>query len=140
MNTEIFANLTWLHVLIAAIGYFAVGSLWYSPVLFAKRWIRYTGIDISDPNAKKGVAAIMLGSFAMMFICCTGLGILTNHLGIVNWQGGIKLGLITGLCFSFTAISISLLYEKKPLGLHLINGGYNLLGNIVAAVILSSWQ
>ena len=137
---NIFENLNWLHVLVATIGYFAVGSLWYSPVLFAKRWIRYTGIDITNPNVKKGVAQIMLGSILLMAICCTGLAILTIKLGITNWKEGITLGLLTGICFSFTAISISLIYEKKPLGLHLINGGYNIVGNVVAALILSSWQ
>ncbi|MBK5270088.1 MAG: DUF1761 domain-containing protein, partial [Bacteroidia bacterium] len=34
----------------------------------------------------------------------------------------------------------SYLYEKRPLGLHLINGGYNVAGCIVAGIILALWR
>ena len=138
MNTEVFNNIPWLHVLVAAIGYFALGSIWYS-ALFGKKWIAYTGININDPNAKKGIAGIMFASFILMFVCTIGLSILEYKLQIGSAMAGIKLGLLTGVCFSLTAISISLVYEKKPLGLHLINGGYNIVGNVIAAVILACW-
>ena len=136
MNTEVFTHIAWLHVLVAALGYFLLGSIWYS-FLFGKKWIVYTGIDINAANAKKGIAAIMITSFILMFICSIGLAILETKLQIGSCIPAVKLGLLTGVCFSLTAISISLVYEKKPFGLHLINGGYNILGNIIAAVILA---
>ena len=55
--------------------------------------------------------------------------------GIFNlsgWMSGLKLGLLTGFCFAFTSMAINMLYEKKPTGLYFINGGYQLLGNIIA--------
>jgi MFS family permease len=95
---------------------------------------------MNDPNAKKVTAAIMFLSFILMLICAFGLALIVTRLFLTGWEVGLKLGLLTGVCFAATAVSISYLYEKRPLGLHLINIGYNILGNIIAAVIIASWR
>jgi hypothetical protein len=95
---------------------------------------------VNDPNAKKGVGGIMFTSLVLMIICSIGLALLLNKVGPSSWMSGAKVGLIAGICFSATAISISYLYEKKPLGLHLINGGYNVAGCVIAGIILSVWK
>jgi hypothetical protein len=136
----IFSYINWLHVLVAAIAYFALGALWYS-FLFQKQWIRYHKIDMNDPNGKKGVGAIMLLSFIWMFVVCIGLEILIYRAGInAGVIAGVKLGLTTGVFFSTAAISITYLYLKRPLGLHFIDGLYHIIGQIIAAVILVAWQ
>ena len=139
MNTEIFNHVQWLHILAATIGYFLLGALWYS-ALFQKQWIAAAGIDMNNPDGKKGVGAIMVLSFLLMFICSFGLSILISKLQIGSWQAAVKLGLFTGVCFSAATISICYVYEKKPLALHLINGGYNLVGQIIASLILTLWK
>ena len=139
MNSENF-NINWIATLVGAIGYFALGALWYS-FLFQKKWMAYTGITMSnDPDAKKGVGAIMFGSFIMMFICSIAISILASRLHLSGWMSGLKLGLLTGFCFAFTSMAINMLYEKKPTGLYFINGGYQLLGNIIAAVVICCWR
>ena len=95
---------------------------------------------MTDPDAKKGVGAIMFGSFIMMFICSIGIAILASRLQLSGWMSGLKLGLLTGVCFAFTSMAINMLYEKKHTGLYFINGGYQLLGNIIAAVIICIWK
>jgi hypothetical protein len=126
--------------LAAALAYFAIGAVWYSKILFAKKWIALIGIDMNDPNAKKGMGIAMLASFILMAICSTGLAILVSKLEMEGWKNGLKLGALTGICFAASAICINYLYEKKPMALHVINGGYALVGNIVAAVIICVWQ
>ena len=139
MNPENF-HINWIAVLVGAIGYFALGALWYS-FLFQKQWIKYTGVSMSnDPNAKKGIGIIMFGSFIMMFICSTAIAILVSRIGLSGWMSGLKVGLLTGICFAFTSMAINMLYEMKPVGLYFINGGYQLLGNIIAAVVICLWR
>jgi len=139
MDTSTFSNLNWLHILVAAIAYFALGAIWYSG-LFGKKWVAYQNIDMNDPNAKKGAGAIMFGSFVLMFITTIGLAILINRLQLNLAISGVKTGLLTGVCFSAMAISISYLYVKRPAGLHLIDGLYHIAGQIIAAVILCVWR
>ena len=91
---------------------------------------------MNDPEAKKGVAVIMTGSFILMFFTTMALAILVNRLALTEVVSGIKWGAFTGLLFSATAISITYLYIKKPLGLHLIDGFYHVLGQAIAGAIL----
>jgi hypothetical protein len=135
MNTAFLSDLNWLHVLAGAAGYFILGSIWYAP-LFGKKWVAYQQIDMNDPEAKKGVAVIMTGSFILMFFTTLALSILVNRLALTEVVSGIKWGAFTGLLFSATAISITYLYIKKPLGLHLIDGFYHVLGQAIAGAIL----
>ena len=138
---NLFDYLNWGAIAIAALAYFALGALWYSPVLFVKKWIAYLKIDVNDPNAKKGMAVMFGGSLVMMIIQTMAIAILAERLGIRDdgWMSGLKLGALTGCCFCAATIGVNYLYEKKPLGLFLINAGYALAGNIIAGVIICSW-
>jgi hypothetical protein len=142
MNMDLFSHIDWLHVLVAAIAYFALGAIWYSKPLFAPKWAAYVGVNMSDPNAnKKGLGAMMLGSFILIVITCIALAILVNRLALPQLlSSGIKLGALTGLCIGTTAMSISFIYERRPLGLYFIDGGYHVVGNLAAAIILVMWR
>jgi hypothetical protein len=139
MDTSIFSHINWLTTIIGGVAYFFLGSIWYT-ALFGKKWRSYNPVVVNDPNAKKGVAATMLGSLVLMIISAVGVSILATRFGIFGWMGGLKLGVVTGVCFAATGVHISYIYEKRPLGLHLINGFYNIAGNIVAAIIICSWR
>ena len=139
MDTAIFSHINWLTTIIGGVAYFFLWSIWYT-ALFGIKWRSYNPVVVNDPNAKKGVAATMLGSLVLMIISAVGVSILATRFGIFGWMGGLKLGVVTGVCFAATSIHISYIYEKRPLGLHLINGFYNIVGNIVAAIIICSWR
>lgn len=140
MGTTFFSQLNWLAILAATIAYFILGAIWYSKALFANKWVVLHKIDMNDPDIRKGLGALMFGSFIMMVVITLGLAILIERIQLHFWMSGLKLGLITGGAFAFTAISINNLYTRKPLTLHLIDGGYHLVGHIIAAIILCVWQ
>ena len=140
MDTSFLTGINWLAVLCAGLAYFAVGALWYSKILFAEKWIALTKVDTSNPDATKGMASLMGLSALLMVATAFGLALLQHKLHLEGgWLSGLKLGLVTGLFFGVTAISVSYLYEKRPPGLHFINGGYTIIGNIIAAIIICSW-
>ena len=139
MIVDIFKEINWVSVIVATIGYFGLGAIWYS-FLFKNKWIVYNNINMDDPDGKKGVGAIMLASFVVMFITSAGIAFLAYRIGMWGFASGIKLGLFTGIFFCCTSMAINMLYEKKPLGLFLINGGYQVLGNIIAAIIIVCWR
>ena len=139
MNSALFSEINWLAVIAGGLAYFILGAIWYS-FLFKNAWIKATGVNMNDPNAKSGVAATMISSLVLMIIASIGLGILITRIGSAGWMTGCKVGLIVGACFSATGISISYLYEKRPTALHLINGFYNIFGCIIAGIIIAVWH
>ena len=139
MDTSFLSQLNWLAILVASVAYFMLGALWYSKLLFANTWIKSTGVDMNNPDAKKGVGGIMAFTFILEFVVSIGLAILVYRLGLSTWMSGVKLGLTTGVCFAATGISISYLYQSKPTVLSFIDGGYHTVGQIIAAIILCLW-
>ena len=140
MDNSFLTDMNWLAVLVAAVAYFMLGAIWYSKALFGNTWLKSTGINMSNTDTKKGMGGVMAFTFLLVAITCIGLGILVHRLGLYAALSGVKLGLLTGICFAVTSISISYLYQSKPRVLWLIDGGYHLLGNVVAAVILCLWS
>lgn len=140
MDTGIFSQINWLAVTAAAIAYFVLGAIWYSKALFGTRWATLVGMDMNDPNKNRGMAKMFTTTLLLIIVTCIGLAILVNRLDLVFLLSGLKLGLLTGICFATTAVSISFIYESRPTGLYFIDCGYHLVGHIVAAIILSLWR
>lgn len=139
MNTDSFSHINWLAVLVAAIAFFLIGAAWYS-FLFRDAWIKASRVNVNDPNAKKGVGAMFLTSFVLVIITCVGLALFITRIGSAGWMTGLKIGLVAGICFCATSISNSYLYEKRPLALHLINSFYNIIGCVIAGIIIAVWK
>jgi hypothetical protein len=139
MDASFLSDINWLAVLVAAIAYFLLGAVWYS-FLFQKQWIKLQNINVNDPEIKKGMATTMFTSFLLMLLATIGLALLVERLDLYSAISGIKIGLLTGVCFSLTAISITYLYTRKPVGLHFIDGFYHVVGQVIAGVILCMWR
>lgn len=141
MNTEIFSHLNWWAILVASIAYFMLGAVWYSKALFGTKWAQLIKLDMNNPDLKKGMGSMMAATFILIFVVCFGLALLIHMINFDdNFLYGIKLGLLTGVAFATTAVSINYVYERKPSNLYLINGGYHVFGHIIAAVILVLWR
>ena len=63
-----FYHLNWLAIVVAAISTVIVGFLWYSPLLFAKPWMREMGYDPND-KAKTQEMQKSAGRALRRFLC-----------------------------------------------------------------------
>ena len=136
MPNDLLSHVHWLAVLAGAAAYWILGALWYSPLLFAKSWVKMVNLKMDDPDAKKGMPLMFIGSFVLMFVTSTGLSILSNILYIADVMHAVKLGFLVSICFSLTSISIAYLYTRKPIGLYAIDCGYHVVGTILASVVI----
>jgi len=129
-----------LIVLVAAIAGFIISSLWYS-LLFGKKWMKLVGITAEEAermkNEKHGKE--MLLGFISTFIMAYVLGYVLILAGVADISGAITLAVILWLGFIATMTLGPVLWEKKPLGLYLLNNEHNLLVLIVMSIILTLW-
>jgi hypothetical protein len=61
-------------------------------------------------------------------------------MGIVRIGDGLTLGLVTGIGFAAMAFATTFLFEHKPRGQWLIVSGYQIVYQVVAAVIITLWR
>jgi hypothetical protein len=122
-------------VLIAAVSSFALGGLWFSPLLFGKiqeREMRKRGE--TAPLATPPVFAI---SFALTVIEAFALAwLLGDAPGLPRSLGA---GFLVGACFAATGTGINYLYTGRGLRLWLVDGGFHVARFATYGLVLGMW-
>jgi len=132
-----FTGINYFAVLVASLAGFAIGAMWYSPVLFSKIWVRETGLK-QEELANANMAMIFGTTFVFMFIQSLFLAAFMAHEeGLVY---GIVAGGLAGLGWVVTSVGILFLFERRTLKLFLINAGYLLVAFIVMGAIHGVWK
>jgi hypothetical protein len=132
-----FQNLNWLAIIVAAISAFVLGSLWYSPLLFGKRWMKETGIT---PDQTRRTNMLMIFGLAL-FLSLIASFFLAMFIGAKAGAGfGAMAGFMAGLGWVFTFMGISYLFESRTLVHFLINAMYSVVALTIMGLIIGVWQ
>lgn len=132
-----FQNLNWLAIIVAAVSAFILGGLWYSPLMFAKRWMKETGIS---EESTKDINMIKLFSFAFILSMIASF-FLAMFIGVKAGAGfGALAGFIAGLGWVFTFMGIIYLFEARTLAHFLINSIYSIISLTIMGAIIGVWQ
>ncbi|WP_284616788.1 DUF1761 domain-containing protein [Aquabacterium humicola] len=116
---------------------FLIGGVWYSPILFAKRWQRESGL--SDDQLKN---ANMAKIFGLAFLCSLVMAAnLAAFLGAKATVGfGLAAGAATGIGWVAMCFAINDLFERRSGTLWLINSGYHVLSLTLMGGLLAWWK
>ena len=123
-----FPAVNYLAVLAAAVSAFVLGGLWYSPLLFAKKWMAYTGhADCGEGEQPKGNTGADLRrrvpALADRRLCLRHVPAARHRLAERRRAPASR----RACAWVATSFGITYLFERRPLGLWLINGGYHML-------------
>jgi hypothetical protein len=126
-------EINWLAVLAATVAAFVLGGLWYSPVLFGKKWQAAAGL--SDEQVASGnMPLIFGGSFVLAFIASAMFAMFLGPNPSLEF--GLGAGASAGLCWVATSFGINGLFQREPVALVLINAGYHTLQFTLIGLIL----
>jgi len=128
-------------VLVAAIAVFALGWLWYSPLLFYKPWMRLRGLDpvaaMAGAKMPAGKLVIELGRcFVLAYVIARIVGI----LNVSSWMAAAHVGLFLWIGFPVILLTGSVLWENIPWKVAAIHAGDWLVKMLVIPVIVSVWH
>lgn len=136
----------WLAILVAAIVIFMLGGLWYSPVLFAKKWIALQNKTEEQMKAEAAAANMPLmyaSAFITGLIIAGAMAMVFAHIANdmpMNAAHGALLGAILWLGFAATTSYATALFSGKPRQLWFIDSAYNLVSFVLAGIILAVWR
>ena len=136
-------GINYLAVLVAAVVIFLLGGLWYSPALFAKRWIALQGRTIDEEKEK--AAAAGAANYIQVFLC--GL-VISYVLSVIidtfanqplTALRGAEIGALVWLIAGATSYGTAL-FSFKPKALWVIDTGFNLVSMVIAGALLAVWR
>jgi len=129
-------------VLMASVVAMAIGSLWYSPLLFGKQWTKLVGF--SEKQLKemyaKGAAKSFAWGFFSNLVMIYFLAQLFAWTGVSSLGEGVRLVLAVWVGFILTLTAGSVLWEGKPFKLYLLNGLYWFVVLLANGFILATWS
>jgi len=137
-------NLNLLAVLVAAVSTMIVGFLWYSPILFAKPWMREMGYDPDDKakvqEMQKSAGLAYSGSFLASLVSAFILALFLHWLHVQELQLGLMVAFHVWLGFVATVQLTGVLFMKQSMTLFAINTGYQLACYLAMGSILTLWR
>ena len=132
-----FTDVTVLPILVSAILAVAVGSIWYSPLLFGSIWMKSVGISMEN-----GVGEREMIVRAIQGVLAQSIFFFVLSQFILNSQsGGMSLTKIGVLLTAFIIAGIinAIILEKKSVAYLLINAGYSAIIIFGGIGVIAFW-
>lgn len=129
-------------VIVATLVHFILGGLWYSPLLFGNKFIQLINwspaklAEIESQSHTKELAIAFLTSLVLTYV----LAHFVYYAKATTAMAGIQTAFWLWLGFVVTTQAATVIFEQRPLGLYLINVGYQLVGCSLAGLILAVWR
>jgi hypothetical protein len=134
------AGVNYLAIVVSAVVIFMLGGLWYSPVLFAKRWVALQGRTMGEMKAMGASPVMYLEVFVCGLLAAWVLAVVIAHYGAITLSGGAMVGVLCWIGFAGATSYGSALFSFKSKALWAIDSGYNLVAFVVAGAILGVWR
>ena len=124
-------------VLAAGVTSMVLGAVWYSPALFARAWMRESGM--TEEKARAASPVKTLGAAFVLALIAS--AVFAAFLGPSPAPAfATAAGFAAGLCWVAGSFGINYLFEQRSLKLFLINGGYHTLQYTLIGLILGLWH
>ena len=129
-------------VIVATLVHYILGGLWYSPLLFGNKflqiinWSPETVRQMENQSHAQELVIALATSLVLVYI----LAHFVQYTKASSAVGGMQTAFWLWLGFIVTTNSATVLFEQRPLGLYLINMGYQFVGCALAGVILAIWR
>jgi hypothetical protein len=126
-------------VVVATVVYMIVGALWYSPILFAKKWMELSGMsgDMSPEQKASARNAMMLGVIPGLITALV-IERIFYHLPMVTVPLTLSLVFLIWLGFTAAPYSADYIYGmgKKSWTLFAINQGFTLVAFMLMTYVM----
>jgi hypothetical protein len=130
-------DINYLAVLLATIVAMGIGAAWYSPMMFANRWMKLAKVHQNE--AKNSLSKALGVAFVATLISAYVLAHLVVYADAQTILDGLITGLWVGIGISATTIVIHDVFEGRPQQLTLMNAAHHIVIFAVMGAILAAW-
>ena len=128
----------WLVALSSVIG-MVIGMVWYGNGLFGESWRKEVGMKKKDMENMEGMGAMFARSFVLGFIASSVLFAILKLASASSWGDAVWIAIVLSVGFTFTAIAVNNIYQRRNMQLTFIDAGYQMASLIAAALVYNLW-
>lgn len=137
-------EVNYLAVVVTALINVVWGMVWWSDMLFGKKWRKLMGIgDMSkeemNKKMKEQTPAHVTSAVTSLLVAFLFSGIV-DALDITTIGGAIRIAVTAWLFFVATTTLVDYMYAKRNMTLWAINYVYSLFGFAIMSTILALWK
>ncbi len=140
----ILQQLNWLAIIVAGFVYFILGAMWYSPLLFAKPFIKYRGFTPEQTaqmqNRQGGFPVEYLAVLAVDLVSAFILALMITLAAPASPLDGILVGVLLVLGLTATSTLTYTTFSGPHRMLWVIYTAYQLTAFVIMSVILTVWR
>lgn len=126
-------------VVLAALSTLIIGSVWYTPAVFGKYWMRTAKVDPDGSSAVGSIIAAVLVSLVTAWVLAGATFIAWSFYGGSFFWNAVLTAAILWAGFTAARIITHDVFERRPYGLTILNIAHELVTLIVMAVIIGVW-
>lgn len=134
-----FFQINIIAVILAVLANMIIGALWYSPLLFAKVWMKSLGKTMEElqqsgnPNIGYGLTTLA------GIISAIVLSLFIQLLDPVTVSGGAFIGFLAGLGIASARELSPTFFEGRKYTLFFISAGYHIVSLTIMGIIISAF-
>ncbi len=136
---ELSHPLNYLAVFVAAIANMVIGAVWFMPAVCGSRWMGYTGITTEDIENAKHMWASYLGAFVGSVVIAYAIARIAAYAAAESFVDAAILMLLIWVGLVLTTQSDEPLWERRPVGLFVLNGARWFVSLAVITLIVVLW-
>ena len=130
------SDINYWAVLVAMVAFMIIGSLWYSQMLFGKKWLKYLGMKREDMN---GSWVPILWAAVLSFIISLSLAVLMQMSHGDNFGDCFMIGIYVSILVA-AILGNDFIFNQKKFPHYLITAGYYVVSILAASAIIAAWM
>lgn len=116
-----------------------LGGLWYSNILFGKKWLNLIGKTMDEISKEESNKAMSF-AFIPAIVASLALWFILSTLNISSIGYALIVSAVISVGFTAMSHLNLILFEDRKVGLTLINVGYDFISLAIGGIILTIWQ
>ncbi len=120
-----FSNVNWLAVIVGAVLSFLAGWLWYSPILFGKKWAEGSRVELGSADDMPKLA---MGAQAIALL------LISTLIGITAASNALMAAIVAILGIAAFSVSVGGFVKKDNYAM-MVDGGYVIAFGIIMIAV-----
>jgi hypothetical protein len=134
-------EINYIAVLLATLSSMIVGAIWYTPRVFGNYWMKQSGVTPSgnSRDAIRPIAITVVVSFITAWVLAGAAYLSFDFYGGSFLVNSLLTGLILWAGFTAARFITHDAFDKRPVGLTVLNVAHELVTIFIMALIIGVW-